>query len=120
MDEADGLPVLHDANAVEAVVMRLPPMVGAMKIIRSVGRKKQHMAAVRDPPPVFLESAHAEQIAADCCRRQQAEKHLAVEIVGLAERHLWRHVSRARLGESGRDLAGSDRRRATEPCAINS
>src|SRR5215470_1886333 len=106
MEETDDMSVLHNANAVEAVVVRLPPVIGAMEIVRPIRSEEEHMTAVRNPASVFLKIAHAEQIAADRRRRQQAEKNLAIEIIGLAEGHFWRRVGCAGLGEGSRDFAG--------------
>ena len=105
MHETEGLAVLNDAQAIEAVALGVLKEFLAEKIVGTAGGDDDGLGAVRQPALVVLEIQEAEQIAADRRGREQSGGEIDIEIIGLAERHVELGVGCAAPGQSRRHLA---------------
>src|SRR5216684_2721362 len=106
LPELERLPILNDAQAIEAPVRALK-VSRAEKIVRTVGRNEDRLGVSRHLALEILEIDHADQIAADGGGREQRRREFDIEPVAPAHRHLELRTRRTRLVECRRNLARS-------------
>jgi hypothetical protein len=108
LHEAKRLPVLNDAQAIEAITLGLSKVFRAEKIVRPIRGDVDRLRTAPELLLVILEFHHAEQIAADGAWRDERGHEFDVEIVGRAERPIEFHVRCAGIGERRCDFARRD------------